>query len=113
MDLLDDVVVKLQLLELLHTFQVVDDPNIFVRQLQMLQVPDDRFFLLPLLVDQEDVVLLIILNGIVPYERVVDDRRLNSLLVLLVVGLGLEDLADVLRQLLDVLVLHLYFVSVV
>ncbi len=100
---LDDVVVQLQLRQLLHAPEVVDDPDVLIRQLQMREAPNRRVVIV------EDLVLLVVLDGVVLDQPVVDDRRLHCLLFLLVVRLLLEDLADVLGQFLDLVLVHLFF----
>lgn len=107
LNVLNDIVIQLKFLQLLHAFEIVDLPDVLVRKLKVLQIPNDWLDLLALVVDEEDAVLLVVLYSIITDQRIVDDRRLHGLLLLLVVGLGLEDLTDLLRHgLLNVDLLH-------
>lgn len=68
---LDDVVVQLQLGQLLHTLEVVNDPNVLVRQLEVRQIPNGLVIIIV------DPVLLVVLYGVLPNESIIDDRWLD------------------------------------
>ena len=77
LDLADDVVVELQLGQLRHAVEVVDANDVLVAELEVRQRPEWIFVVV------KDLVLLVVLDHVLLDERVVDDGRLDGLLLFL------------------------------
>jgi hypothetical protein len=71
LDLGNDVVVKLQNRKFRESCQVVDLNNVFIRECQVVQLPQRHVIFV------KDFVLLVVLNQVKSNEIVVDDRWAN------------------------------------